>query len=76
MRILLTTPPMQHFNVSGVVFSSFGAYNLAKVAANLGPGHTVKISDYLLLRRRPHTLKEDIEAFRPDMVAIANPFSG
>lgn len=76
MRVLLTTPPMQHFNVSGVVFKSFGPYNLAKLAGNLVDRHTVHIADYTLLRFRAHTLLEDIRTFSPQVVAISNPFSG
>jgi len=76
MRILLTTPPMQHFNVSGVVFKSFGPYNLAKLAGNLVDRHQVRIADYTLLRLRAHTLLEDIRATDPQVVAISNPFSG
>ena len=86
MRILLTTPPMRSFNVSGIVFTSFGAFNLARLAGNLPgrPGqpppesgrHTVRIADYNLLRFQEHTLAHDIADFQPDLIGIANPFSG
>ncbi len=81
MRILLTTPPMRSFNVSGVVFTNFGPYNLARLAANLpelpgGGRPVVRIADYNTLRLREHRLAEDIRDFEPDLIGIANPFSG
>lgn len=76
MRVLLTTPPMQHFNVSGVVFRNFGPYNLAKLAGNLMDRHEVRIADYTRLRLRSNTLRSDIRGFEPQVVAMSNPFSG
>ncbi|MBU4304893.1 MAG: B12-binding domain-containing radical SAM protein [Candidatus Omnitrophica bacterium] len=73
MKILLTTPPNQYFNVTGFTFR-FPAYNLAQVATSLKYEHELRILDNTISLSRPHDIYGTIADFKPDAIGFSIPF--
>lgn len=73
MRVLFSTPPAHYLESCSFKCPRFPWLSLPVLAATLKGQHQIKIVSHTHLRKKPHTLVEDIESFKPDILAFAVP---
>ncbi|MBU1088034.1 MAG: B12-binding domain-containing radical SAM protein [Candidatus Omnitrophica bacterium] len=73
MKILLTTPPNQYFNVTGFTFR-LPAYNLAQLATLLKTEHKIEILDNTINLFHAHDIFKTIKSFGPEIIGFSVSF--
>ena len=73
MKILLSTPPVHYLQSYSFKYPRFPWLSLPVLAATVRKNHQVKLVSHTHLRRRPHTLFEDIDSFQPNLLVFAVP---
>lgn len=73
MKILFSTPPAHYLQSYSFKYPHFPWLSLPVLAATVKERHQVKIVSHTHLRKKPHTLFEDIASFKPDVLAFAVP---